>query len=83
MSEIKWQEPPAARGGQVRGKGRWQLVLEELKRHPGAWALVGEAVSTSTANHLKKLGLEVTSRNITPDRRCDVYARWPEAGAEA
>lgn len=39
MRDLKWQEPPVARGG--RGPSIIRL-LPELAKHPGRWAILRE-----------------------------------------
>lgn len=68
---VEWKEPPA----DARGK-RVNPILEELKAHPGHWALVATAstrgAAGSQASHWRKRGCQAMSRG------CEVYARWPE-----
>lgn len=44
---IRWEKPPPSRrlGGYPvgQGKSRWAAVAEELRAHPGEWALIAES----------------------------------------
>ncbi len=66
MSDIVWEDPgpPGSQGGTRRG--RWMRLAEQLRAHPGKWA-----VAADTANG------ETTSRR-QPDGTSRLYARWVE-----
>lgn len=60
---------------------RWNLVIAELKKRPGEWALVGEGVSPNVTTLLKQRGCDAVSRNGRPNPNkgsivYDVYACW-------
>lgn len=82
MTDIVWEDPP----DRVRGTPRpskWNLVVEELKRHPGKWALVatgGEHPGShgNRAARLRSLGCEKVQRR-QPDGSFALYERWPES----
>lgn len=50
---LRWETPPPSRrrGGypQGQGKSRWQDVADELRAHPGDWALIAESPVTSNS----------------------------------
>lgn len=73
--DIKWQDPPPIRRG-----GRpssWNPVGDELKKHPGRWALLWEgARSPSTGiDQCRKLGLKRRTHK-RDDGKWDIYAKY-------
>lgn len=74
MANIKWQEPPAdGRSGEFHG------ILQELKAHPGRWALIAEGVSASRSTTIKRTpGYEATVRKSKQGNgsKYDLYARF-------
>ena len=78
MTDIVWEDPPARdyQGGSRPGSA--MRLVDELKRHPGKWALAYSAArSTGASSYLKKLGCESQTRR-NADGTTRVYARWPE-----
>ena len=81
MTGMKWQEPPATKGG--RGSNRWREILAKLQERPGQWALVLEGGSSANVSHIKSGvygggipgAFEATGRK-RPDGRYDIYARY-------
>ena len=55
MSIVRWEDPPPDRF-------RWKNIAEELREHPGRWALVMEQTDKGAAancfNGLAKRGCE-------------------------
>lgn len=39
---VTWEEPPMTRWQSPEPRGRWCAVVDELKQHPGRWALIAE-----------------------------------------
>jgi hypothetical protein len=75
-SIIRWETPPPKIADHIT------KILEELKKHPGEWALIQEhSRSTSAPSQWRKFGCEAESRS-NPDGSYRIYARWPEKGAE-
>lgn len=83
---IEWKDPtpPATRSG--RGTD-WKLIADELRAHPGQWAVVahdrGEAVATSIkrgaiAAFRPAGSFEARSRRqrFNEPKSCDIYARY-------
>lgn len=74
--EMEWEEPPPKRT-------KWDLFVEELKKHPGRSAVVKRDVahsSSSPVSQLRKMGVEVTTRKTaeTDEHECwTIWARWP------
>lgn len=64
---IRWEQPPP----RTRASGRldWQPVAEELRRHPGRWALVWEC-SRRDADERRARGLSsgITTATLTAFR---------------
>ena len=75
--DLKWEEPEPWTTVSTRYR-YWVHVVEELKRNPGHWALVGEDVTSSVMALLKKYGCEATTRGTRNGRAAKIYARWPE-----
>ena len=76
-SIIRWQEPPASTSGRKANQERVSTV-EQLKLHPGKWALVAESVNGSAVGPWKKLGCEAVGRRNAKDaKKADIYVRWP------
>ncbi|MCC3276397.1 hypothetical protein LJ753_11000 [Arthrobacter sp. zg-Y20] len=76
-SIIRWQEPPASAAGRKANQERVSTV-EQLKLHPGKWALVAESVNGSAVGPWKKLGCEAVGRRNAKDaNKADIYVRWP------
>jgi hypothetical protein len=79
--DLKWEEPHATKRGPKSSK--WALIFDELRKHPGAWALVAENISASMMTTIKKgqIGgaapgeFEASSRK-TSGSRADIYARY-------
>ena len=77
MTEIKWQEPPAATSGKA-ARRKYDAIVEQLKQRPGQWAVVAENVSPTISAYLKsRYGLETTTREVKNNRAKAIYARWP------
>lgn len=86
MSDIVWEEPPPQVGGKAPGgRGKWEGVFDELRKHPGAWAKIADDASPSLATVIKKgeaKGCEpgefeaVVRVSGRIDGRCAVYARY-------
>lgn len=75
--KIKWQDPPESGIGRGRqaSRERDQLV-EELKEHPGKWALILEdQKSSSAAASMRKRGCEARTVRHKETGTYDVYAR--------
>ncbi len=80
MSDIVWEDPPEIDRTR-RVPGRWQRVAQELRQHPGKWALAYEGKSPGApVVSLKKAGCQVVERGQNTDAP-RVYARWPEDAA--
>lgn len=80
MSDIVWEDPPPSTQGGA-GTGRLQVILAELQKHPGKWAVTHEAARSKMAKDgLQKRGCETTTRQ-NGDGTYRVYARWPEESA--
>lgn len=73
---LKWVDelPPDGRG-RAPQPGRWQLIVEELKKRPGQWALVAEG-EKSGGGVLKRYGA-IQRAVKRPDRLFDIYGCWP------
>lgn len=88
MSEVVWEDPPADSRGFGPKRGRWVDLAEELKEHPGKWALVLKDATWRQVNSayasLKKRGCETRFHGATVEARSNdsatmsMYARWPE-----
>jgi hypothetical protein len=51
MIEINWEEPPESL--LARQRRDWRGIADELRSHPGQWAVVAEGVSASTGTHIR------------------------------
>ena len=88
MSDLKWQDPPAARG-RLGGKEVFTgAIRAALRANPGKWAVVHTSHHTANATTWKVRhgadGFEFTQRTVfgSDPKRYDVYARFnPEAVA--
>lgn len=47
-SVIRWEEPPE-HGNKRAARLKYQDIADELRAHPGRWAVVTEGVPTGTA----------------------------------
>jgi hypothetical protein len=75
MADLNWQEPPPVTRG---NRTKWSVLAEQLREHPGRWALVATRPSDALATYLRRRrGLEATCRK-REDGQWDVYARWPK-----
>lgn len=72
---MKWQDPPPVDGGRGLGQ-RIDSDVDQLKERPGVWALVLEDVWPNRVEAYKRRGCQVSIRT-RPNRKCDIYARWP------
>lgn len=59
MSVIRWEDPPESRKGKAGGRGfvrnpRWQAVADELRAHPGRWAVVAEGENAGISGHIRR-----------------------------
>jgi hypothetical protein len=75
-AEIEWKEPPA-----TNRTAASDIILAELKKHPGVWARVGKDMSsTSCSGPWRKQGCEATISRTNPGEKkpkYDLYVRWP------
>ena len=71
---IKWEEPTPS----GKNRNKWLPIVEELKEHPGDWAVIAEDVTANLGPMLKRTypNLETTSRGVKGGRAEKVYARW-------
>jgi len=77
MVEMKWKNPPSrsSRGTQ------YDEIIEELKKHPGRWALISEDWKTSgPPSRFKKAGCEATCRANKESKTWSLYARYAPKG---
>lgn len=78
---LRWEEPPARARRSGRALFNPDLVLKELKAHPGDSAVIVEGVSQSYAHssplvrRIKELGVEVTATKINGNGKHVVYGR--------
>lgn len=82
MSDIVWEDPPEAKYG-PRSPGRLRELVDQLRAHPGKWALVkANAPKSGTTNYYlrDRYGCEVVQRS-NADGTFNIYARWPEEAA--
>ena len=75
--KITWEDPGQTR---ILKQNEIDQTVEELKKHPGRWALISIGLSPSPIPW-KKRGCECTTRgaddkNGRPVRK--MYVRWPE-----
>ncbi len=92
---IRWEEPRASKRGPGDGRGRsrrYAAIADQLRQHPGRWAVVAEAASPGTsalASHIKMGALQAfapggdfdaVSRKV--NGLIAVYARYLGEGAE-
>ena len=80
---VVWEKPSPRRGRPPLTE--YYELAEELKKHPGEWALVGENMSISTGNHISSGRIkafqpagefEGTIRGQVNGRAEKVYARY-------
>lgn len=86
MSDIVWEDPPPQAGGaSSSGRGKWEDVFDELRKHPGKWAKISDDAAPSLATTIAKgeaKGCEpgefeaVSRRNGRIDGRAHIYARY-------
>lgn len=83
MVELNWQEPPSR---SKRGQS-YESIIEELKKHPGQWALITSELRSSAAPAaFRQAGCEATTRR-NKDKAKDgaktwsVWARYPDSKA--
>lgn len=91
MSDIEWAEPPATKAGGGRSGGKHRKIADQLREHPGKWALIGRSMAPSMVTQIRK-GLiapyapagsfEAVGRNYV-DKRCDLYVRFVGEGGAA
>lgn len=79
MVEIKWQDPPSRSGNASRA---WDPVVEQLKAHPGKWALVAtDWTYSAPPAAFRQHGCEATARRnkeaAGEKKTWSVYARCP------
>ncbi|QAY16096.1 hypothetical protein SEA_ELESAR_45 [Arthrobacter phage Elesar] len=76
MVEITWQDPPPARGAATGG--RYEQIIEALRKHPGRWALITSDWKTSSAPAaFRQNGCQATTRANEGKKTYSVYARFP------
>lgn len=80
---ITWKEPPLPDPGNARGRGKWQMLVKELKQNPGRWALAAENTYSTLVTRFKKGEIgdakpgDIEARGVkTGPGRADVYVRW-------
>lgn len=86
--EIVWEDPKPSR---LRGPdnplipektmAKYAGYVNELRRHPGRWAVFKRSSSPTFSTRLKAAypGVETTCRNVKSEdgkQRFDIYARW-------
>jgi hypothetical protein len=69
---IIWEDPPKA-----YSRGQVSVKRIAMVENPGKWMLWSEAAGSSSANHLRKAGFQVTTRAIPGTNKARVYTRWP------
>ena len=69
---VEWGDPPEVRTTALQ----FRAQLAELKKHPGAWALVRRDATPNSGQSFKKAGCVVTRRG-SGNGRYNVYAMWP------
>lgn len=76
MTEVQWEDPPP-----TRGPGRpWagQALADELRAHPGRWALAGSYKHLGSRQQFwKKRGYEAVTRSNKETGETALYVRWP------
>lgn len=77
---LEWKEPPPPHGS--TGASRWPAVADELRAHPGEWALIVRDGWTSRMSQFQRSGsfgpgFEFTTRSggYAPGHS-DIYARF-------
>jgi len=81
MTELKWQDPPARRGGTGAD---YSVVIDKLKERPGKWALIADAWKTSAPPAaFRQNGCEATARRNAGSKTWSVYARFPAPASSA
>lgn len=84
-SLVKFAEPPHTRGGRAESP-RNRKIAEELRKHPGEWALVAEGekndglavrIRSGKAKSFAEGVWEATSRR-NEENTIDIYARFVE-----
>jgi hypothetical protein len=89
VSVIRWEDPPEdARGANVTD--RWQAIAEELRAHPGQWAVVLESTAGPCGGWVNRIrvgksafkpagAFEAVGRS--EGKKARVYARYVGDGA--
>ncbi len=72
---IEWKTPPDSTAPVAQSP--IEPFVDELKRHPGEWALYGHKGASMAAYLRKRYGLEAVTRN-NKNGKADIYARWKE-----
>lgn len=70
---MEWKDPPPATGGP---RHELDAEVDELKQHPGRWALVRENCVASARDAYVRRGCETTTR-AAGGGKFNLYARWP------
>ena len=55
---VIWKEPPPPNEGNHRGRSKYARVVDELKAHPGEWALIVDTLKKTTSPPLHFQGPE-------------------------
>jgi hypothetical protein len=80
-SVIRWEDPPPRR---ANGRGSTlqhdcEVLADDLRKHPGKWALcfegLGKTGGGSHVKYLKAIGCEAVRRKVGNESL--VWARWP------
>jgi hypothetical protein len=80
VSDIVWEDPPSSR----TGNPRWAAFVDQLKEHPGKWAIAEVTEKQNRCGtcklRLEARGCETVSRKTSDTPvRWTIYARWPES----
>jgi hypothetical protein len=75
---LEWKQPPVNAKGARRAL-EIDAVVDELRQHPGEWAIVARNVNSANTRTWTKRGCEVTThREEVNALNITIYARWPE-----
>lgn len=80
-TQLVWADPPARADRAARGNVA--RMVQELKKHPGKWALVSPGQKTPTQAYKRGVQYSGTEwRSVRrDDGQFDLYGRWVGEGS--
>ena len=80
MNKITWKTPPPSLSGNVGDRDAAREFREQLRAHPGKWAVYRAKAAAALAYHIGQrwVGFEATSRHepSMPVGRAAIYVRY-------